>query len=292
MKKHLLLVVVFAGTFVATGADLQTNQLMIGYEKVDTEVVDGKLVGDRWMVNSNTLIRVHAELALIQESSHTPEKGPASKIKSGPTLRLLMCTGNDERKFGRAKGFHGIMYLAKDWRTPNVPQTNRVDILSAEDDTRIVMMVGDNGPIYSSTNSGMNWEIITQPGEYEFVLSLGPKGGGFMAAATIRASPENQSAKNSPVLNWYAVGSASDGSRLVMTGGASQLMPALAIRHSGGGMVVAWPATFTGYVLQANTDLSSTNWVDVTDPVRTAGDENQVLVSSTSANGFYRLKSQ
>jgi hypothetical protein len=43
-------------------------------------------------------------------------------------------------------------------------------------------MVADNGPIYSSTNSGMTWLMINTPGKYEFFLTGDPIGGGFKAA--------------------------------------------------------------------------------------------------------------
>jgi hypothetical protein len=218
---------------------------------------------------------------------------PSSKTNSGPRLRLLMHLGNGPTKFGSVKGLHGLIYMARDWRTPSLAQTNRVDILSSEDKTRIVVMVADNGPIYSSTNSGMTWTVINTPGKYEFPLTVDLNGGGFIAAATLYPSPENQTqtATNSPATNWYAVGSAPDGSKLVITEDPSQPAPVLSITHSGGGVVVSWPAAFTGFVLQENKDLSSMNWVDVTDPVKKVGEDNQVLVSSPADNNFYRLKS-
>jgi hypothetical protein len=90
------------------------------------------------------------------------------------------------------KGLHGLMYMAGDLRTPALANTNLVDIYSSEAKTRIVVMVADNGPIYSSTNSGMTWEVINSPGEYRFPLYDDANGGGFIAAATIHPSRENQ----------------------------------------------------------------------------------------------------
>src|ERR1035441_3768225 len=108
-------------------------------------------------------------------------------------------------------GLNGLMCMANDWKTPGLAQTNRVDIWSTDDRTRIVLMVRDNGPIYNSTNSGMTWTIINTPGKYQFPLTSGPDGGGMFAEATLHPSPENQSSTNSPVSNWYVVGSALDG---------------------------------------------------------------------------------
>jgi len=258
-----------------------------------SKMVDGKIVGDALVGGgSNGLFLVHAEMTPIQNPPGVPEESPPSKTDSGPSLRLWLSPGNGETKFGSVKGLHGKIYMARDLRTPSLAQTNRVDILFTEDNTRIVMMVADNGPIYSSTNSGMTWMVINTPGTYKFSLTFGPNEGGFFATATIRPSPEKRTATNSPATNWYAVGSAPDGSKLVMTADDSQPAPVLSITHSGGGMVVSWPAAFTGFVLQENSDLSTTNWVDVTDPVNKVGEQNQVLISSPADNNFYRLKSQ
>ena len=55
------------------------------------------------------------------------------------------------------------------------------------------------------------------------------------------------------------------------------------------GIVITWPATASEYVLQENTVLGSTNWVDTTNAVSIIGDQAQVEVSPLAANGFYRL---
>ena len=112
----------------------------------------------------------------------------------------------------------------------------------------------------------------------------------MLATARIFPSPENQTVTNPPALSWYAVGSTPNGSKLVLTGDESQSAPALTITHSGEGVVVAWPAAFADFVLQENSDLTSTNWVDVTNSVNFVGGENQVNISSLGGNNFYRLR--
>jgi hypothetical protein len=210
-------------------------------------------------------------------------------------------------------GFHGLLYMANDLSTPGLARTNRVDVMASRDRTKIVVTVLDFGPIYSSTNSGLTWTIFTAPGEYEFPLTSGADGAGFSAQVTLYPSTENQvisnvpspdyaSAGNPPVTNsqpkklggknWYAVASGPDGSKLVITADASHAAPVLSIMPSSGGLVVAWPSAFTGFVLQANPDISTTNWVNVADAVTKVGGQNQVLVSPAAANRFYRLKSQ
>jgi hypothetical protein len=184
------------------------------------------------------------------------------------------------------------MYMAGGWRTPGIVGTNRVDILASEDNRRIVVMVADNGPIYSSTNSGMTWATVASPDEYEFRLSGEEGGSGFIAAGTIHPSPQNQPASSLALTNWYAIGRATDGSKMILTQAAAQAAPALKITRSDGGVVVSWPSAFAGFALQAGNDLSSTNWMDVPGPLKTVGDEIQAHVPSSASNAFFRLRSQ
>jgi len=55
-------------------------------------------------------------------------------------------------------------------------------------------------------------------------------------------------------------------------------------------VLVAWPATSTGFSLQQNSILGMTNWVYVTNSVYTVGSENHVIISPPTGNRFYRLK--
>jgi hypothetical protein len=293
MNKYVLLTVAALGCMIiGCTANELTNQLTIGGKAVASKVVDGKIVGDRWMVVSNELIRIHVEATPIPGPPDASKEDSSAKDDSEPSLRLLLSTGVGPIEFGHVKGLHGLIYMADDLRTPALAKTNKVDIFSSDDNARIVVMLVDNGPIYSSTNSGMTWVTINAPGNYEFPLTVETNGGGFKAAATIHPSSKNQTVTHLPPRNWYAFGSAPDGSGLILTKNASQAAPALNITRSSSGAVVSWPSAFTGFVLQASDGLSATNWVNVPNPVKTVGQENQVFVPSQAGNGFYRLRSK
>ncbi len=65
---------------------------------------------------------------------------------------------------------------------------------------------------------------------------------------------------------------------------------ALGITRSGTNVIVKWPSPPSGFVLQQNTNLATTNWLTVTNaPVITNG-LNQVILTSTNIRQFYRLK--
>ena len=66
--------------------------------------------------------------------------------------------------------------------------------------------------------------------------------------------------------------------------------PALSIRQSAGNaIVVAWPYPSTGFGLQQNANLGTTNWVNAINVPVHVGDEWQVTVSPPASNRFYRL---
>ena len=67
--------------------------------------------------------------------------------------------------------------------------------------------------------------------------------------------------------------------------------PLLRVVHtSTNTVVVAWPAPSTGFSLQQNSDLNTTAWGGVTNPVNVVGSENQIVVAPPVGNRFYRLK--
>jgi hypothetical protein len=256
--------------------------MMIGDTEVNATEANGKITGERLIVVSNTLILVHEEIERIP--------GPAggtnpSRTDSGPRLRLML--DPDVPESGSVNGLHGLMYMAADMRTPGIPPTHRVDVLRTTDNKRIVIMALDNGPIYSSTNAGLTWQITSAPGTYEFPLA-----NKFSASATIHPSPQNLAATKSPAKDWYVVGGTDWGSEMAITGSVSQPAPVLNITRNADGVVVSWSADFPNYILQANADLRTTNWMDVTNSATEIGNEFQITIPSPSTRNFYRLRAQ
>lgn len=130
-------------------------------------------------------------------------------------------------------------------------------------------------------------------GNYEFTLATTRHGSVLVAAVshadkrtTIAAAPQVSQMNTQ---NWYAAVSAADGSQLVISGGPSQSAPALSIRTTNGNVIVAWPASYTGLILQRNSDLSTTNWINVTKPLEVNDMENYVIFPTLNSRDFFRL---
>ncbi len=88
------------------------------------------------------------------------------------------------------------------------------------------------------------------------------------------------------------------GGNFALTGGFWSLLsvvqtlgaPLLTIRlTSTNTALVLWPSTSTGFTLQRNSNLNSTNWVAVSEAVTDNGSINFILVNPPEGNRFYRL---
>jgi len=53
--------------------------------------------------------------------------------------------------------------------------------------------------------------------------------------------------------------------------------------------LIAWPTNFSGFVLQQNPDLGSTNWVRATNAVSVSGTNHQAEVVTSGDRLFFRL---
>jgi hypothetical protein len=65
---------------------------------------------------------------------------------------------------------------------------------------------------------------------------------------------------------------------------------ALGIAPSGTNVVLSWASPPGGFVLQKNSDLTTTNWLTVTNTPTFTNGQNQVTLSQSNSSQFFRLK--
>jgi hypothetical protein len=53
--------------------------------------------------------------------------------------------------------------------------------------------------------------------------------------------------------------------------------------------LLSWPTNSVGFALQQNSDLTTTNWVNVTNSISLAGTNNQVIAEPFDGCNFFRL---
>jgi hypothetical protein len=169
------------------------------------------------------------------------------------------------------------------WVQTSAPSTNWIAVASSADGSRLVAVTGGRrslqnpvvtGPIYTSTNSGATW-----------------------------------TSNNVPVHNWTSVASSADGCILVAAdagilstnvpdatvGGGIWIarttpVPQMNIIPINGNFTLSWVMPSTNFVMQQSSDLGS--WMDMTNkPVLNLTNlQNEVILSPTGSNVFYRLK--
>lgn len=205
-------------------------------------------------------------------------------------MNMIMNTGQNPTNGTKllVKFFRGPIYTSTNllcpWKNSATSSKNWVTVISTVDDTRLAAGV-DNGPIYFSTNSGVTWETITSPGNHSFPIVVGDGGCTISAVQTILTNEQNAAASN-----WYAVATGSDGSGLIISGSDSVSSPVLNISVLENQIVLSWPSSISGYTLQDNHDLTTTNWSDVNATPSVFNGFNRVILPGNATQKFYRLK--
>ena len=69
-------------------------------------------------------------------------------------------------------------------------------------------------------------------------------------------------------------------------------IPTVAIQLNGANALISWPGAIGGCVLQRNSSLATTNWVNATNAANLVNGQNQVVAPITSGAEFYRLSLQ
>jgi hypothetical protein len=117
-----------------------------------------------------------------------------------------------------------------------------------------------------------------------------------LLAVANAASAEDWTPTSAPTTNWIAVASSADGSKLaaaVYNGpiytSQTTVAPRLRLTSSGGQAVISWIVPSPSFVLQENSDLSTTNWTEATAASTLTNLQIQVTVSGSISTRFFRL---
>ena len=70
-------------------------------------------------------------------------------------------------------------------------------------------------------------------------------------------------------------------------------LTALSLQHTATNTIVlSWPTSALGYALEQNSNVATSNWVATPNAVTVANGQNQVVITPSAANVFYRLQLQ
>ena len=198
-----------------------------------------------------------------------------------------------------------------DWTATDVPIADWSSVAYSADGIKLAAACGGGG-IYTSINSGSSWTLQTNaPNENWYSIASSVDGsklvavaGGFvgMKPGPIYTSSDfgvTWTSNIAPDTFWYSVNSSADGCKkaAVVNGGGIyiwQYSPVLSVALCGGNVVVSWPTNAVNFVLQQNCDLTTTNWVTLTNTptLNLTNLQDQVILSPTNSSSFFRLISQ
>jgi hypothetical protein len=231
---------------------------------------------------------------------------------------LAVASSADGMKLVGANVTASAIYASEDggntWVQRSPPLQVFTALASSADGTKLVVTSqgnGSGGPIFISTNSGLNWSQTTAPVTNWFSVASSADGrtflaagGGFNALGHLFLSTDSGATWNladSLFTHWSSVAVSADGTKLAAAENAGHIYtlhlspvtisPSLRIRPSSTNAVVSWLVPSMNFTLQENSDVASSNWVNVAAaPVlNTANLHNEVTVPSTLGNAFFRL---
>ena len=152
------------------------------------------------------------------------------------------------------------------WHSNNVPAIIWQAITVSADGTKLAAL-DQYGHVYTSTNFGASWASNGIPTQLTCWGMASSADGNMLVAIVLEGGIWVSQATPSPQLN---------------------IMPA------GGNCTVSWLVPSTNFVLQQNLDLTTTDWVTLTNTpmLNFTNLDDEVTLSPTNSSGFYRLVSQ
>jgi hypothetical protein len=132
---------------------------------------------------------------------------------------------------------------------------------------------------------------VSAPAQYSIGWSKIAGGGGNSSGGSFSVSGTVGQVDASPALtggNYSVTGGFWSIINVVQTSGS----PLLTIASSANNILISWPYPSTGFVLQQNSNLNSTNWAVTSLAIDTNSSVNSVSITAPTGSLFFRLSNQ
>jgi hypothetical protein len=218
----------------------------------------------------------------------------------------VACSADGTKLVALSWGSYGRIYYSGNsgasWNYANSPSGPRWQaVTSSADGTKMVAVVF-YGQIYRSIDSGHNWTILTNSASTSWIsvassadgstLIAGVDYGGVYVSTNFGTSWSETSLTGGW---WEGVACSGDATKFAamdLYGSVyvSQPAPVLSITSTNTSLILSWPSSAMGYELMQCSDLTVTNWANVTNSVGLVGNQNQVVIPMSANSCFYRLQ--
>lgn len=210
----------------------------------------------------------------------------------------------------------GLIYTSTNagaiWTAATAPALGWTSIASSADGGKLIAASYIGSQLYRSTDLGAIWTTNSAPENWTCIASSANgdrlvgvanliEYGGSCQIYTSTNSGTNWIDSDAPNLDFRSVAYSADGTKLVASvyDGAIYTLqttptPCLNIALSCTNLALSWIIPSSNFSLQQNSDLTTTNWINVaTAPVLNLTNlQNQTTLPFPEGNYFYRLKSQ
>ena len=197
------------------------------------------------------------------------------------------------------------------WITNSVPGSVRLCLAASVDGAKLIT-AGDSNAINISSDGGTTWtstNVPNAPGSLWYSAASSADGKTLVLAShqpvgciyTSTDSGATWISNNVPTNLWESVAVSADGNRMVAAALGDGIYvaqttpkPRLHLTAVNGDLDLSWLVPSTNFVLQQNSNLSTTAWVTLTNvpTLNLTNLQDEVTLSSTNSSGFYRLMAQ
>jgi photosystem II stability/assembly factor-like uncharacterized protein len=173
--------------------------------------------------------------------------------------------------------------------------------VSCSGDGQKLLACGSSSALYISADGGLNWKAV--PGVFGYFTGTASSADGTRLVVvsnggqiyTSTDSGANWVSNNAPALAWQEVTGSRDGNLVTAAVPGDQIYtsrsaPVLTFSANSGQGLLSWPWPSTGFSLQHNIDLATTNWQTTAKTPVLTNWQYQVMVIITNPQNYFRLK--
>jgi hypothetical protein len=224
-------------------------------------------------------------------ASFTYQAQGGSSLADGATF----CVQNDPRGAAVVGGIGGSLGVGVNGTTTAIAPSAELELhIYSASMGGVGYCFETNGIIASNlppgnvllTNTPVDVSIYYASGQ--MALTFSNEVGGYVFSTNLAVGDLTRIVNSNAAYVGFTGASGGTGATQTVSNFSFVSIPPVALKLSGADAVVSWPAAI-GYMLQQTSDLTTRNWVTVTNMPAITNNQNQIILPAGAGNLFYRL---